>query len=74
MFRFIYDRRPVKIVVRETGGGVAADSYGGIAEVFVLEGELLVPSSTSPEQSTVFVFMVSHCRHHTHTPLHLCAS
>jgi catechol 2,3-dioxygenase-like lactoylglutathione lyase family enzyme len=57
LFRFIYDRRPVKITVREKNGGGVKDRYGGVTGVFVLEGELLVPSSSSPKHSTVLVFM-----------------
>jgi len=56
LFRFRYDRRPVKVVVFETDGG--HDSYGGLHDAFVLEGDHLVPSSTSPDvESTVVVFM-----------------
>jgi|SaaInlStandDraft_5_1057022.scaffolds.fasta_scaffold103624_2 hypothetical protein len=58
LFRFIYSRRIVKITVRESGGGGVKDKYGGVSGVFVLEGELLVPSSSSRDtQETVLVFM-----------------
>ena len=56
-FRFTYDRRPIKIPVREVGGGGVNDKYGGIQNAFVLEGELLVPNGSSPECRTVLVFM-----------------
>ena len=36
LFRFIYDRRPVKITVREKNGGGVKDRYGGVTGVFVL--------------------------------------
>ena len=54
--RFKYDRRPVKVVVFEEAGG--HDSYGGLHNAFVLEGDHLVPSCTSNRiESTVVVFM-----------------
>ena len=56
LFRFKYDRRPVKVVVVEAAGG--HDSYGGLHNAFVLEGDHLVPSTTSKKvPSTVVVFM-----------------
>ena len=58
LFRFIYSRRPIKITVREKGGGGTKDKYGGVSGIFVLEGELLVPSSSSPiTKETVLLFM-----------------
>ena len=38
VFRFVYERRPIKITVREKGSGGLTDRYAGIAGVFVLEG------------------------------------
>ena len=43
--------------MRETGKAVGEDTYGGVAGIFVLEADLLVPSSTSPQTSSVCVFM-----------------
>ena len=56
-FRFKYQRQVVKVVVREQGSGGIADKYGGIPDVFVLEGELLLPNVSSSESKTVMVFM-----------------
>ena len=56
LFRFKYDRRPVKVVVFESDAGY--DSYGGTHDAFVLEGDHLVPSCVSNRvESTVVVFM-----------------
>ena len=59
LLRFRFDRRPLKIVVREDADAdVDSDTYGGVGGIFVLEGELLVPSSSSDEcASTVLVLM-----------------
>lgn len=57
IFRFKYERRPVKITVREQGSGGVKDRYAGISNVFVLEGELLVPSSEAYTPKTLFCFM-----------------
>jgi len=57
LFRFRYQRQVVKIVVKEEGSGGTVDKYGGIPNVFVLEGELLIPNASSGERKTVLVFM-----------------
>ena len=43
--------------MREKGSGGLTDRYAGIAGVFVLEGELLVPSSEDQKRKTLFCFM-----------------
>ena len=60
LLRFRFDRRPLKVVVQEQADAndTADDTYGGVGGIFVLEGELLVPSSSSDEcASTVLVLM-----------------
>ena len=57
IFKFKYERRPVKITVREQGSGGVTDRYAGLSNVFVLEGELLIPSSEAYEPKTLFCFM-----------------
>ena len=55
IFKFKYERRPVKITVREQqGSGGVTDRYAGLSNVFVLEGELLIPSSEAYEPKTLF--------------------
>ena len=57
IFKFKYERRPVKITVHEQGSGGVTDRYAGITNVFVLEGELLIPSSEAYTPKTLFCFM-----------------